>query len=204
MGVITISRQYGAGGKTLGQMVANSLGYTCIDNEIIQMVADKARSASHSLAAIEKEAGGRFLRFISGLVPKRKTNKVLGQELDRFDEAVYVDLLHKVITRIAQEGNAVIVGRGGQFVLKDLKNAIHILLVAELHQRIQFITQKYDLTPPQATQVVKQSDKRRLNLYKKMGREECDQPQHYQMVLNMSRLSLEDACRSICCLAQHC
>ena len=203
MGVITISRQYGAGGKTLGQMVANALGYTCIDNEIIQMVADKAKSSPLSLESMEKEAGGRFLRFVSGLVPKRKANRVLDQELDHFNEEVYVDLLHKVITRIAQEGNAVIVGRGGQFVLKDLKNAIHILLIAELQQRSQFISRKYDLTTAQANQVVKQSDKRRLNLYKKMGKDDCDQPWHYQMVLNMSRLSLEDASRSICCLAQH-
>ena len=57
MAVITISRQFGAGGITLGQMVAERLGYTFFDNEIIQMVADKAKVSAQWVESMEKEAG---------------------------------------------------------------------------------------------------------------------------------------------------
>ena len=70
MAVITISRQYGAGGKTLGQKVARKLGYYFAEDDIIQMVAREAKVSRDWVECIEREAGGTLLRFISG--PGRK------------------------------------------------------------------------------------------------------------------------------------
>ena len=63
MANITISRQFGAGGITLGEMVANRLGYTFFDNEIIQMVAQKAKVSTQWVQSMEKEAGGESAAF---------------------------------------------------------------------------------------------------------------------------------------------
>ena len=198
MAVITISRQFGAGGITLGEMVATKLGYTFFDNEIIQKVAQKAKVSTHWVESMEKEAGGKIQRFISGLVPKRFVDRILDQQYGYIDEEIYVDLLHDIICKIAAEDNAIILGRGGQYILKDHPNAYHVLLIADKDYRVQFIENKYQLTPKEALQTVNNEDRRRINLYRKFGKEDYDAPIHYHLMLNTSLLSLEKAVELMC------
>ena len=77
MAVITISRQFGAGGKTLGKMVADKFGYTFADSEVIKMVAEMANVSTHFVETVEKEAGGKFSKFISKMVSKPLVERVL-------------------------------------------------------------------------------------------------------------------------------
>ena len=198
MAVITISRQFGAGGITLGEMVAAQLGYTFFDHEIIQKVALKAKVSTQWVESMEKEAGGKIQRFISGLVPKRFVDRILNQQYGYIDEEIYVDLLHDIIRKIAAEDNAIILGRGGQYILKDHPNAYHVLLIADKDYRVQFIENKYQLTPKEALQTVNNEDRRRINLYRKFGKEDYDSPMHYHLMLNTSRLSLEEAVELMC------
>jgi len=198
MSVIAISRQFGAGGKTLGEMVSEKLNYTFVDNDIIQMVAKQAKVSTNWVESIEKEAGGKLLKFMSGLVRKSFVERILSDERGYIDEEIYVDLLHKIINQIADEGNAVILGRGGQYILRDRADVSHVLLIAKKPDRIRFMEERYNLNPTQAEQSVNREDKRRINLYKKFGKEDYDSPDLYHLVLNMSRLKLEEARELIC------
>ena len=198
MSVIVISRQFGAGGKTLGEMVSEKLNYTFVDNDIIQMVAKQAKVSTNFVESIEGEAGGKLLKFMSGLVRKSFVERILSDEHGYIDEEIYVDLLYKIIYQIADEGNAVILGRGGQYILRDRADVFHVLLIAEKPDRIRFMEEHYNLKPTQAKQSVNREDKRRINLYKKFGKEDYDSPDLYHLVLNMSRLKLEDANELIC------
>jgi cytidylate kinase len=198
MSVITISRQFGAGGKTLGEMISKKLGYTFVDNEIIQMVAKKAKVSTNWVESIEKEAGGKLLKFMSGLVRKNFIERILDNERGYIDEEIYVDLLHKIINQIEEEGNAVILGRGGQYILRDHQDVFHVLLIADIADRIRFMEEHYELSETQAVNSVNREDKRRVNLYRKFGKENYDHPDLYHLVLNMSKLDLEYACELVC------
>ena len=198
MSVITISRQFGAGGITLGAMLAKELGYTFVDNEIIQMVAKKAKVSTNWVESIEKEAGGKLLKFISSVVSKKLIDQVLDDKRGYIDKEIYVDLLYKIIAQIADEGDAVILGRGGQYILKDRDDVFHVLLIADKTERIKFMENHYELSPSQALQAVTREDKRRTNLYRKFGKQSYDQSDHYHIVLNTSRLELVEATRIIC------
>jgi len=198
MSVITISRQFGAGGKTLGEMISEKLGYTFVDNEIIQMVAKKAKVSTNWVESIEKEAGGKLLKFMSGLVRKSFVERILDNERGYIDEEIYVDLLHKIIIQLTEEGDAIILGRGGQYVLRDHKSVFHVLLIADIADRIRFMEEHYELSETQAQQAVTREDKRRVNLYRKFGKENYDHPDLYHLVLNMSRVDL-DAARDLVC-----
>ena len=202
MSVLTISRQFGAGGLTLGKMVSKELGYNFFDNEIIQMVAKKAKVSRHWVESMEKEAGGKFHRFISGLVPKNLIDRILGDQRGYIDEEIYVDLLHDIIRKIAEEGNAVILGRGGQYILEGSADVYHVLLVADKRHRVKFIEEKYELFPRQAARSVDLDDRRRINLYHKFGKEDYDQPTHYHMILNTRKLDLDKASELICKLVR--
>lgn len=200
MAVITISRQFGAGGKTMGRMLAEKLDYTFVDDKVIQLVAQKARVSTNWVESIEKEAGGKLLKFISGLVSKKLIDQVLDNERGYIDEEIYVDLLYEIITKLAEEGNVVVLGRGSQYILKDVEDAVHVLLVGEKQDRVQFMVDHYDLSPAQALTKVNREDKRRVNLYRKFGKIDYDQPAHYHFVLNMSKLTLDQAVGILNCV----
>ncbi len=198
MPVVTISRQFGAGGKTLGKAVADRLGIPFLDNELIQMVARKARVSTNWVASIEKEAGGRLLRFISGLVSRSLVDRVLDNQRGYIDEEIYVDLLHQIISQIAAEGDAVILGRGGQYILRNDPEAYHILLVGDKPDRVRFMEEHYEMPPSRALKVVTMEERRRANLYRYFGREDYDDPQLYHLSLNMSQVHMDVACRLVC------
>ena len=197
MSVITISRQFGAGGKTLGEMIAKQLGYTFVDDEIIQLVARKAKVSTNWVESIEKEAGGKLLKFMSGLVRKSFVDRILSDERGYIDEEIYVDLLHKIICQIAAEADAVILGRGGQYILRDTEDVFHTLLIADKKDRIRFMETHYDLSPKEANTVVSRQDKRRVNLYRKFGKEDYDRPYLYHVVFNSSKQDLEQTARIV-------
>lgn len=198
MAIVTISRQFGAGGLTLGKMISKQLGYALFDNEILQLVAEKAKVSTDWAGSVEKEAGGKFQKFVSGLVSKSLVDRILDGDRGYIDEEIYVDLLHQIINKIADEDNAVIIGRGSQYILKDRKDVKAVLLIADKEDRVFFIEKHYDMSLKQAAKWVADEDRRRINLYKKFGKEDYDEPRLYNMVLNTSQVGLEKACDLVC------
>ena len=193
MAVITISRQFGAGGLSLGRKAADILGYTFFDEEIIQMVAKKARVSPDWVRSVEKEAGGKLHKLISNLIPRSVVDRILDDQRGYIDEEIYVDLLEQIVTKVAEGDNTIILGRGGQYILKGRPGVFHVLLVADIDHRIGFVEKKYKLTPSQATQTVNSEDKKRVNLYRKFNKTDYDRPGHYHHTLNMSKISLDKA-----------
>jgi cytidylate kinase len=94
---------------------------------------------------------------------------------------------------MADDGDVVILGRGSQYILNDHPDAYHILLIDTFENRVRFMQKNYDLSQSRATQVVKNEDKRRINLYRKLGKSDYDNPDLYHLVLNMSRISHDKA-----------
>ena len=198
MAVITISRQFGAGGITLGKMLAEKFGYIFADTEIIKMVAEMANVSTNFVETVEKEAGGKFSKFISKTVSKPLVGRILKDERGYIDEEIYLDYLVLIIAQMADDGDVVILGRGSQYILNDHPDAYHILLIDTFENRVRFMQKNYDLSKGRATQVVKNEDKRRLNLYKKLGKSDYDNPDLYHLVLNLSKISLQQALQLVC------
>lgn len=202
MAVITLSRQFGAGGITLGKKVAESLGYTFADSDILQRVAKEANVSTHWVESFEKEAGSKLSRMISSMVSKRWLDRVLADERGYLDEQIYLDYLVLIIAQFADEGDVVILGRGSQYILNDHPDAVHILLVNEFDNRVEFMIDRYDMSRKKAERMVVNEDRRRLSLYKRLGKSDYENPQLYHLVLNMGRLDLETARDMVCKLVE--
>jgi cytidylate kinase len=202
MAVITISRQFGAGGITIGKMIAESLGYTFADDDILQRVAKEANVSTHWIESFEKEAGSKLSRLISSMVSKRWLDRVLADERGYLDEQIYLDYLVLIIAQFADEGDVVILGRGSQYILNDHPDAVHILLVNEFENRVNFMAERYEISRKKAERTVVNEDRRRVSLYKRLGKSDYENPQLYHMVLNMGRLDLETARDMVCKLVE--
>ena len=205
MAVITISRQFGAGGKTFGRRLADTLGYYYADEDIIERAVVEFSVSTDGKKILETEPGDKLKRFISKLNPFGTSLMELPlSDKERFiDGYRYVELLNLIIPKIAREGNAVIIGRGGQYVLHDFEDTHHILLMAKEEDRIKFIENNYRVSRARTIQILKRMAKRRANLYSYFGKKDYDDPKLYDLVLNMSLLSIDKAEELICKLIKN-
>ena len=202
MSIITIARQFGAGGKTMGSRVAKRLGYNLVDEEIVELIAQEANIEPEWVDSVAREAGTeKFLkRMMFKFGPYRKGYVNVATEADPgfFDGNLYISLLHKIMPRIAEQDNVVIIGRGSQYILADYPDTYHFLLIADPEYRIKFMMDHYNLDRKQAQVVVDKQSKRRLNLYRYFGRTDYDQPAHYHIVFNMNKIAMDTAVHSVC------
>lgn len=191
MAVISISRQFGAGGKTLGDRVAKRLGCHFIDRGIITKVAKEANVSIDWVVAVERETSGRLMQILSRVVSGDFIQRHLADKKHDFDEKKYIIFLKKVITDVAKEGNVVILGRGGQFILPDEPGIFKILLVAPEEWRINFLIKRYNITRQEAEMLVNREERKRLAFLAKLDPRPPDDPIHYHMCLDTSRVGLD-------------
>ncbi len=126
----------------------------------------------------------------------------MGEDAGYLDEDIYVETLYEVVAELARKDNIVLLGRGCQYILQDLDSALHILLVASDEDRSGFMRNFYNMSDAKAHQAVINGDKRRASLYAKMGKTDFNDPGLYHLVINMSRLSLDQALDQVCDLVE--
>ena len=202
MAVITISRQFGAGGRTIGRMIGKKLNYRFLDDLILQEIANQAKVSKKMVISMERTAGSMLSKMISGLLSSNYIDRLMGDGKGYMDEEVYVQTLYDVMLKLASEDNVILTGRGGQYILEDFEGAFHILLVANKEDRVEFMQKHYELSDAKAKAAVSSGEKRRTNLYKKFGKKDYNEPIHYDLVLNMSRISLEKGVDLVCNLVE--
>lgn len=197
MAVITISRQFGAGGKTLAERIAQKLGYEIAHEEIIEKLAEMAQVTTEGIRTYEVEDLGDQDEGGSFLSPKKFIDHIFDPSKKYMEGDRYVALLHQILPQIAEKGHTIILGRGAQFILKDHPDAVHVLLIADIDDRIGFMQETYNLSRSEAANSVNKQSIRRRKLMKLFHSDDYDQPVHYDMVLNMSKLDLDMAVEMI-------
>ena len=123
--VITISRQYGSGGREIGAKLAAQLGIPFYDNELITRAAKESGFAEAAFENAENKASNSLLYSIA-MGMNSYGNQELGFSHLSLDDRIYLAQAD-VIRKVAAEGPCVIVGRCADYILKDLENAVHIL-----------------------------------------------------------------------------
>ena len=198
MATITISRQFGAGGITLGELIAEKLSYKLYDRRILQLIAKETKVTTRWVEYFDKQIGSKFQRVISSFSEKGRIEIISNTANGLINEKIYLNNLHKIIKAIAVKGNAVIVGRGSQYILKDCEKIAHILLIANESDRIKYLTAKYEISYEQASKTVKDEDLKRLNLYRIFNKSDYDKPFNYHLVINMTKVTKQIACDVVC------
>ena len=180
--------------------LADTLEYYYADEDIIERAVVEVYLSSDGKKIFEAEPGDKMKRFISRLNPFGTSlmELPLSDKERHIDGFKYVELLNLIIPKIATDGNAVIVGRGGQYILQDFDDTYHLLLIAEKEDRIKFIEDDYRVSRTRIPQILKRMDKRRTNLYSYFGRKDYDDPKLYDLVLNMSMLGIDKAVELTC------
>lgn len=193
MATITISRQFGALGGTLGARVAKRLGYKYFNDQLIKDVAKHVGASVKDVTLLEKKKRpSKLMSFLEKVVKvniierKRKFKPV--------DVKEYVEGIKEIVLRYYEQGNCVIIGRGSNYILQDKEDVIHLLLVASKQHRINALVNTFGFTREQAKKAIERADMIRNDfLYYFSQRENHDDPLLYTLCLNMDRLTLDEA-----------
>lgn len=200
MPVITISRQYGSLGDEIGRDVADRLGLRFVDREIIAEVAQRLGLPPAALAERDEREATRvsdLLRAMRMFDPATLTPPT-GPEHLALDEAAYLQVIRDVILEVARSDNAVIVGRGGPFVLPRRPNILHVLVAAPFEVRIERVMEADGLDRQGAIQKVKQADASRARYIRHFYRTDWLDFNHYDLVMNTGHFTRDQAASIIC------
>lgn len=180
--IITISREFGSGGRTVGREVAVKLGIPCYDHELIDKIAEESGFAREYIAERGEYAShGSWLA--SALSDRDYYGHSNQDELWKFQRKVILDL--------AQKGPCVIVGRCADYILKDKQDCLSVFIHSDLEKRAQRIVEQYGERPETPQKRLKDKDKRRAAYYQFYTERKWGAVQNYDITLNSGSLGIE-------------
>jgi cytidylate kinase len=202
MPVITIGRQFGAGGATVGRMLADRLHADFLDSKIIDEVARRLQLPKEEVEAEDEQPGSLLARLLVAL-GSASTEPLIPAEAatawtppnaaPAFDtRKAVLQITQHVIQEAAREGNVVIVGRGGAYLLRDMPGALHVFLRAAEDVRVKAIMDRFSITSPEeARKRLRQSDENWTAYIRQVYGHDRTHPAHYDMVLDTGRLGYD-------------
>ncbi len=199
MAVVTISRQYGSGGREVAKRVCELLDYAYFDKQLMLEVANEVGLSEDEIVDFSEDTYKmrsfieRLFRRRAGVPVKEVTSRGYQSRLgvDSLNEARCVALVRDTILAAYERGNVVIVGRGGQAILGEKYGVLHVRLEAPLGARTLRIKEREDISLQEAQQLVRQKDAAAQAYLRTFFGIDWDETKHYHMVLNTGKLSLE-------------
>ena len=182
--VVTISRQYGSGGRELGEKLAKKLGIPFYDKELINLIAEKENIEVSLLEAYDEAEPDLEGYTARNIAPTYQT-----------DMAMKVfDAYSRTIRNLAKQGPCVIVGRCADAILLD---SVRVFVYSDLDSRIHRIREKEGLSPEAARKHIEQMDRRRRGYRRFYCRMEWARMENYDICLNTGRVGVDGALETL-------
>lgn len=200
MGVVTVSRQYGAGGLEVAPALARALGYRFADREIVERAAARV--------GLDQDLADHLDERVPALV--EKVGLALAAASPEFglvapasaDDRLLADEVRRVLESMASAGGFVVLGRGGQAALRDRSDAVHLQLVADLEDRAARIVRSQGLTEHEARDACRRVDAERAGYVRRFYGVDIADPQLYDATLNTTRLGTAGAAEAGAAIAR--
>ena len=185
--IITISREFGSGGRFIGEEVARKLGIAYYDKNIISQIAEKS-GLSPEYIQENAELSPKKGLFAYALAGRDITGKSV-------DDMVY-EAQRKVILDLAKKEPCVIIGRNADYILKDRDDVLNVFIHGDMPEKIQRITDLYNVEKQKAVKMMEDTDKRRKTNYNFYTDQNWGKASNYTLCLNSSQLGY-DRCEKI-------
>lgn len=198
--VITISRELGSGGRTVGRKLAEKLGVRYSDKELIHALMRKFNLTASGIEKLKGEKKNWLADVIQLVAPVPKVGMLIDGD-SRYVQEYRPDLTpddifkaeSQILREIDEHGPCVIAGRSGFFVLEERPDKIDVFITATLEHRIARVMRKQEVSREEAERIIKKVDKARDNYVRRYtGRSRYD-VRNYDLVINMDGLSEDDA-----------
>ena len=195
--VITINRELGSGGRTIGRLVAEKLGVPFYDKAVIKALQEKYNLTTEEIERLKGRKHGwwadveRILKIDAGMsinyyLPKKGD----APDLLTTDEMFKTETL--ILQDLAVEKSCVVAGRSGFFVFRDHPNHLSILIQAPMEYRVERVARKQNITEEEARKTIEQVDKMRENYVKKYTGTSRYDTRNYQLVISVEGKTEEE------------
>ena len=193
--IITIGRQFGSGGREIGEKVAEYFNINCLDKELLTRAAKESGFCEEMIKSHDEHPTNSFLY-----------NLVMDTYSFGYNASSFMDMpiSHKVflaqfdtIKKAAEEGPCIIVGRCADYALHDFKNCIHLFIYGNEECKIKRIIQKYSLTEEKAREMMIKKDKQRQSYYNYYSSKKWGRADSYDFCLNSSVLGVDGTVKLI-------
>ena len=180
--IITISREFGSGGRFIGEEVAKKLGFACYDKNIIGQIAEESGLAPE------------YIRESAELSPKKGlfAYAFAGRDITgkSVEDLVY-ETQRKVILELTEKESCVIIGRNADFILKDRDDVLNVFIYGDLPEKVERICRLYHVSEQEAVRMMTDIDKRRMTNYNFYTEQKWGKASNYTVCLNSSRIGYE-------------
>ena len=174
--VITISREFGSGGRTIGRKVAEKLGIPCYDQEMIVKIAEESGFAEEYIKREGEYVSGGWLANVFAARTFGSTNQ----------DQIWI-LQHKIITELAAKGPCVIVGRCADYILRDKADCMRVFIYSDKKSRAERIVREYGEREDSPEKRLKEKDKARAAYYSFYTDLKWGQATNYHVSLDSGR-----------------
>jgi cytidylate kinase len=199
--IITIARQFGSGGREIGELVAKSLGIPCYDKELIKDAAAKGSLNEEVLKVTDESAANSLLYTLA------MGSNTLGAGLHfnykmPLNDKLFI-LQSEIIKEYAEASSCVIIGRCADYVLSDRDDLFKIFIYGDINHRAERIRERYpDIKSSQVMDVIVKTDKRRASYYNFYTGNKWGAHDNYDLAINSSTFGVEKTAEMIVDLAK--
>jgi len=200
--VITINREMGSGGRTIGRKLADKLGVEFYYKSVLKGLQEKFNLTAEELEQQKGREQGWWAtikRQLTGAVMSSNPYlPTVTNEADLLDTDEVFKVETEILKGIAEEESCVIAGRSGFYIFRDHPNHLNILIQASLPHRIARVIEKQNISEEEALKVIEKVDKMRENYVNKYTMTSRYDTRNYQLVISMDDINEDDAVELIC------
>lgn len=192
--VITIARQYGSGGRTVGEMLANKLGIAYYDKDIIRLASDESGINERLFGNVDEHSTVKpsLLQKARNLYKTAYSGEVLPPQSREFtSEENLFSIQAQIIKNLADKESCVIIGRCSNYILKDHPHVLSVFIHASHEYRMQESAKKLSMNQRELEKFLKEDDKRKCDFYRKYTGNEWTDARNYDLCLDSSKLGYD-------------
>lgn len=186
---ITIARQYGSGGRRVGEKLAELLGFRYVDRELVTMAAQKSGYDPEILSRVDEKSAGSLLYTLAMGSNMYGVHGGAQLEMPLNDKLFIVQ--SEIIKSEADKESCVFVGRCADYVLAEYPGRISVFLYASMDARIKRVAQEHGLSEKEASEIINKTDKRRIGYYNFYTGGRWGDFENYHLMLDTSVLGTE-------------
>ena len=193
--IVTISRQYGSGGRYIGENLAKAMGVPCYDEKLIDMVAKESGFAQSFVVEKGERMTGSLLFNIASSLSFANNVFSTNNGVTLQDEIYFTQ--NRIIKELADKGPCVIVGRCADYILREREDCLNVFIFADNESKIERAEKYFNITREEAPAVLKKKDKARANHYKYYTDQEWGMASNYDLCLNSGLIGIEGCVKAI-------
>ncbi|RLA99005.1 MAG: hypothetical protein DRG59_05160 [Deltaproteobacteria bacterium] len=196
MAVITISKEFATDSQEVAAKLAAKLGYEYIGKRLVSEIAKELSISESEAETFRKTDQTRMLRFLDRYTCSI-VQRVVGREYSCLDDKKYFEVTKKLVENLYDADNVIILGWGGQCILRGKPKAFHVRLIRDMDSKIKKVMERFKVDEKKARDIIDREEKDSREYIKHFFKANWNDPALYDLVIDMGNTSVNEAVNQI-------